>query len=386
MQYLFVFGRNPLLSELELACYLEKNSVEIKNHSLKENLFLLETQKEIDAEKAIKELGGTIAIGRVLCSGKTQEILEFIRDNNVDFSDSMKFSYSIIGHKSENIAAALKAKFKKDRVKAMFSPLRGSIELQAGKSIKGSPSKLSGFDSVFFFFSGEKNFFGIIESVFDSKASEKKDMERPVRRQKLAISPKLAKILVNLSGAREEETLLDPFCGIGVVLQEALLQNINVIGIEIEANAVENCRKNLEWLKQNYDAPGNYQILNADSKKALVPAFDAIATEPSLGKLLRDVPLKKDAVLMAIEFENLLADVLNNLKKGLKKNGRIAFTSPLIKSDKGWVSCNIKKICEKTGLSLFIPKIRIKQPVKDFRQEQFVGREFFVLEKKDYFK
>jgi hypothetical protein len=37
-------------------------------------------------------------------------------------------------------------------------------------------------------------------------------MQKPIRREELAISPRLAKILINLSGAKKNNLLLDPFC------------------------------------------------------------------------------------------------------------------------------------------------------------------------------
>ena len=54
---------------------------------------------------------------------------------------------------------------------------------------------------------------------------------------------RLAKILINLSEVKDEEILLDPFCGIGVILEEALLQNINVIGIDKDKKAVDRCKE-----------------------------------------------------------------------------------------------------------------------------------------------
>ena len=98
-----------------------------------------------------------------------------------------------------------------------------------------------------------------------------------------------------------------------------------------------------------------------------------IVTEPDLGELLTKIPTKEKAERMIREFEKLMVEVLNNLKN--KISGRIVFTAPLIKIEKRRVSCSIDNILNKTGLKL------VKGfPIPEFREEQIVGRNIFVLE------
>ena len=73
---------------------------------------------------------------------------------------------------------------------------------------------------------------GIAEQIYDSTGVKNRDMNKPVRREALAISPRLSKILINLSEAKPHDKLLDPFCGIGGILAEALIKRINVHGID----------------------------------------------------------------------------------------------------------------------------------------------------------
>ena len=70
------------------------------------------------------------------------------------------------------------------------------------------------------------------------------------------------------------------------------------------------------------------------------------------------------------------------IKKFLKPNGKIAFTAPRIKTRQGTVSCDIKKICEKTGLRIFsLKNCPVPFPIIEARPDQIVEREIFILEK-----
>ena len=72
--------------------------------------------------------------------------------------------------------------------------------------------------------------------------------------------------------------------------------------------------------------------------------------------------------------------VLNNVKKGMPRGSKIAFSSPLIKSQSGRISCDIERICIETALMLYNLKgSDVKFPIREYRPDQIVGREIFVL-------
>ena len=100
-----------------------------------------------------------------------------------------------------------------------------------------------------------------------------------------------------------------------------------------------------------------------------------IATEPDLGNVLKKVPTKKEATMTLRNFENLIIKTIKNFKKDIQ--GKIVFSSPLIKIHSGRVSVN-KDVIEKET------KLRVKKsfPIEDFRKNKIVGREIFVLERK----
>ena len=89
--------------------------------------------------------------------------------------------------------------------------------------------------------------------VQDIDAYTKRDQARPARDARVGmLPPKLAQILINLCGPLESgATVLDPFCGTGVVLQEALLMGYQAYGTDLSERMIEYSEKNLKWLCAN---------------------------------------------------------------------------------------------------------------------------------------
>jgi len=368
MKYLFVLGRNVELSIAEIKSFLEKESISYRIISNISNGLLIEVNKNLP-KGIVEKLGGTISIGEVLAEGNFEKISKELDKQNLYDGKSNKLNYVIYdfhGKNFEDVRSYLKYRFKEEKLKATEKKLTGNIKLQGGEFVPNIISNL--IQEQFFVF---ENNFGKITETCDYEKIEKRDMEKPVRRESLSISPRLAKILINLSQVKENEILLDPFCGIGTILQEALLQKINVIGVDKDKLATENAKLNLKWF--NF-SDKDYQIINEDSSKVKIQNVEAVATEPDLGELLTKVPNEEKAKQIILGFEKLMINVIKNLKKNVK--GRIVFTSPLIKTKLKKISPDFKRISLQVGM-----KIANGFPIDEFREDSIVGRSIIVLEK-----
>lgn len=335
MRYLFVLGRNIELSLAEVLNFLKRFDNPAKKYTKRKNAILVEVNNKL-GDNAIDKLGGVIAIGEVLDLEKS--VLYYGSKNSFnyiiwDFSD-----------KTEKYIGYLKERFREEKLKA-------TRKLRERKGFKT-------IDEQYFVFD---DYFGRITQSCDYEELEKRDMKKPVRREALAISPRLSKIMINLS--QTKKNLVDPFCGIGGVLFEALLQELEVIGIEIDPHAINGAKKNLEWGKFPKE---KYQLITGNSKTVKIKDSEVIVTEPDLGRLVRKSPKQKDIDLTMKNFENLMVGVLNNLKRRI--SGRMVFTSPHIKR-----GCNINYILSKTGLKL------VEGPFLEFREGKIGGRAIFVL-------
>src|SRR3989339_513554 len=342
MKYLIILGRNIELSVKEVESYLIRINNPLLSYKINKNAILIEVKDKLN--NIIENLGGVIAIGEILASGKIEEITNDLSGKELYLGQKNKFNYVLWNYSKEKIdeiSIYLKQKFRFEKLKAIEKKLTGKVKLQNGEIVDNLVSNL--IEEEYFLFSkDDENYFGIITQKCNYEELEKRDMNKPVRRESLSISPRLAKILINLSLIKKGETLVDPFCGIGVILQESLIQNLKVIGIDKDREAIEKA--------------------------------NVIATEPNLGDILKKIPTKEKAQDIQEGFENLMIQVLNNLKN--KISGKIVFTAPDIRIGKKRISCNIERILERTKL-----KLVEGFPIKEFRQGQIVGREIFVLER-----
>ena len=363
MKYLFILGRNPELSAAELRSYFKRMGINVLDFAVKGNSVLAEFDKSLDAG-AIDFLGGVISIGIVICRVNEMDRKE------VYMGEKNNFSYALwdFSSSTDDVREYLKKRFRKEKLKASEKKFREDLELQNSERGNKLSSKV---DEEYFVY---ENYFGKIIEKCDYKKIEERDMKKPVRRESLSISPRLAKIMINLSEVKEGGVLLDSFCGIGVILAEALSQEIVVIGIDKDRKAIEGCRENMKWFKFPEE---NYRLINEDSSRTRINPFDVMVSEPDFGETLRKIPSKETAQKMIKNYENLMISVMDNVKKYVRNGrGRFVFTSPFIDVGKKRIGADFGRISSASGL-----KVVKGFPISEFRESQVVGREIIVLEK-----
>ncbi len=238
-------------------------------------------------------------------------------------------------------------------------------------------------------------------AVKDIYLYNKLDMGRPVRDIVSGTTPpKLAKIMINLTCKNFDALMVDLFCGSGTILQEMLLLGYkNVIGSDISQKAIDDTKKNLNWLNQNFIKNGaKYKIYQADARatnKFLKPnTVDAVVSEGYLGPPLRAY-LKTDQLNKLIaDLSNLYCSVFENLYKILKKDGVVVLALPIFKTRDNLRLLPIMKGVKSSGFKIFNPLNTLNNRVQGFykyfteresiiysRPDQLVLREIIVLKK-----
>lgn len=66
------------------------------------------------------------------------------------------------------------------------------------------------------------------------------------------LPPKLARMMINMTPSTKKQHLLDPFCGTGVVLQEAALMGLIPYGSDLSEKMVDYSKENLVWLADKH--------------------------------------------------------------------------------------------------------------------------------------
>ena len=358
MKTFFILGRNPELSRLEIIEFLKARNRTHKEILFEENILIIETN---EGEKFnIQEFGGTMHLGQITFKGTKEEFKKYLEKDEIIPSD--KFSYAVHGNSDTQI---LKDKFKQEHKKASQKYGRKLLKFQDGHKAQNP----KGDFHILLHEKSDTIYHGITTQKYNPKEVEHRDMNKPIRREALAISPRLSKILINLSGAKPHDKLLDPFCGIGGILAEALIKKINVYGIDKDKQATIDAKQNINWLTSQYKIETKYTIENNDSRKAPDLQFSAIATETPLGKILRKKPSDNQAKQIIQNFEAYMIPILKRLKKIKKSKAKIAITFPVIRN----LHTNAQKISEKSGLQIYI------QPILESRKDQFISRDILVL-------
>lgn len=358
MKTFFILGRNPELSRREILEFLKSRKRTYKEILFEKNFLIIETNE--DEKFNIQEFGGTMWLGQITFEGTNQELEKHLNQTEIIPAD--KFSYAIFGNQDIQI---LKDKFKKQKKKAMIKHGRKQIKFQDGTRQEIPKA------SFYIFYHEHKKiiYFGVTTQSYDSTEVKNRDMHKPIRRESLAISPRLSKILINLSGAKPRDLLLDPFCGVGGILQEALLKQIKTYGIDKSRQAINDAKTNLKWLTTKYKINTTYKIENNDSRKTPDLQFAAIATETPLGKILRGKPDDNEAKQIIQNFEAYIIPILKKLKSVKKPSAKIAMTSPVIRT----FHVDIQKIAKKTELKIYI------NPILESRPDQYISRDILVL-------
>lgn len=225
-------------------------------------------------------------------------------------------------------------------------------ELNSAQVIHNKLTGPNGWELVFIR-DGNQTIVAQTVKVQDIESYTRRDRERPKRDTKVGmLPPKLAQILINLAaGPIPQDKLssicdipagqpiprpilgqavLDPFCGTGVVLQEALLMGYDVAGSDLEPRMVEYTAKNLEWLSEIYGFEAKDYPLEAgdatNNKWPVIPTF--VATETYLGRPFTEKPGSEILTQTANDCNLIIKKFLNNISSQVPSGTRFCLAVP----------------------------------------------------------
>jgi tRNA (guanine10-N2)-dimethyltransferase len=107
------------------------------------------------------------------------------------------------------------------------------------------------------------------------------------------MSVKLSRCMVNLARPRDDDLVLDPFCGTGSILLEAGLMGFRVAGGDVKRRMVVGCAENL----RHFDL--DPALVLHDARQTPFRIADAIVTDPPYGRAATTMGLDSCEVLRA---------------------------------------------------------------------------------------
>ncbi len=193
--------------------------------------------------------------------------------------------------------------------------LEGKLGKQILNLTEGTKVSLKNPDKTFIgIITDDKLIFGLKLTDISSKTfSERRPRKKPFFHPS-AMPSKMARCMVNLSHAKADSVLLDPFCGTGTSLIEATYIGCRAVGVDAQRRMVLGTRKNLRFF--NISAEG---LVLADSRKPPFFKFDCVITDPPYGR---------SSSTMKSTTEQLVKDVLASSLELLGAGQRICIASP----------------------------------------------------------
>jgi hypothetical protein len=228
--------------------------------------------------------------------------------------------------------------------------------------------------------------FGLGPTVWvpDSTSMRQRGTRKPVPHSDIAMSPRLARTLVNLAGLGPGQTILDPFCGSGTILIEAYAKSLRCLGLDSRASRVQEARENLRWSVGGVSDKG-YDIRKGDARESSRmlrgTKVDAVVTEPLLLPRLDARPKTATARAMIEEPANVYNDALASMAGSIHSEGRIVVVVPVIQTMDG-DEVTITLDGRRVGLKLYQPgPVGFEYPVRlSFESTRWVKRGVYVFE------
>ena len=412
MKYLAVLGRQSEISLAELEAILDGSCRTLSSPKIGGNFggpppcpspvhVTFSASGPID----VRRLGGVLKLG-VELDGSTIEYLKKLPEGKVTIGVS---DYSKGATKRSAQGEALKLKKILVRhgrsvrvVENKEAVLSTATSLHNGLSGK-NPRKVELIKT-------DEGWFRVI-GVQDIDAYSRRDQARPARDAKVGmLPPKLAQILINLCGPLEPgATVLDPFCGTGVVLQEAILMGYRAYGTDISERMVEHSEKNLKWLVKDRNshfegvrslarrgvareprgdgserrAPRNELFYlsqgDATSYKWQQPVT-AVACEGYLGKPFSKIPTEMELKEQKQECAGIVLGFLKNLARQVKAGTPVVIAVPAwLREDGHYERMDLLDEIEGMGYNV---NNKSREGLLYHREEQIVARDIIILRKK----
>ena len=198
------------------------------------------------------------------------------------------------------------------------------------------------------------------------------------------MSPRLASTLLNLAGLSPGATVLDPFCGSGTVLAEALLRSCRALGVDSSEARVREARRNLSWAATGIrGASFHLRVGDARELGAILgdTKVDAVVTEPLLIPSLVARPQPGTAAALLENAGGVYAAALASAADVLAPGGRVVMVVPVVPTMDG-----SEAVMELEGRSLGLRlrepgPLRFDYPVRlSFESTRWVRRAVYSFE------
>lgn len=369
MKYVAILGRQPELGLIELESVLGDIAP------------LGRYAAVFDTKTDLHGLGGALKIGRVIYRGKARDVSEApLPLAGLSGEGKITFGLSYYGLQATNRFVVANGLTLKKRLRS-----RGSVRFvapQRGTALSAAEVKFNGLlrrgFELLVVIQKQEMIVAVTEQIQDIDWYSARDYDRPVRSAKVGmLPPKLAQLMVNTTSAG---VVYDPFCGTGVVLQEALLLDRAAGGSDISPEMVAASTQNLDWLREKRGGLRQASAVEADARSVVLPPDSlAIVSEGYLGPHLSKRPSDAQYRKLSSELRTLYLESLINWRKQLPSKTVVTITAPIWHTEDGWRGLGLIDRLSDIGYTLKSFAHVDSRKVVYRRPNQIVGRQLLIM-------
>ena len=313
---------------------------------------------------AFNRLGGSVKFCKLLTELDTtnwKEVEKFLLQVSPGHSERMPegkmqlglslYDFNISVKQIEATGLSLKKAIRKTGRSVRLVPNK-EPELNSAQVLHNHLTGPTGWELIFIK-NGDKTVVAQTIKVQDIDSYTLRDRGRPKRDTRVGmLPPKLAQIIINLAAGELPEdklqnicdiplgepiphtllnkTVLDSFCGTGVVLQEAALMGYDVYGTDLEPRMVEYTKLNLAWLNAQYHLEGAYDFAfeAGDATTHTWKDIDFVAAETYLGRPFTTTPPPELLAQTVADCNLIIKKFLQNIHGQLKPGTRLCLAVP----------------------------------------------------------
>lgn len=280
-----------------------------------------------------------------------------------------------------------------------------ALELNTAQVLHNRLTGPTGWE-LYFIKNGNQTYVAQTVKIQDIEQYAARDQARPKRDARVGmLPPKLAQIIINLAVGeipedklasicdipadktiprpKMDQTILDPFCGTGVVLQELLLMGYRAYGTDLEPRMVEYSETNLRWLNSEFGIQDSeFNTAVGDATNHIWQNFDAIACETYLGRPFSALP--KPEILREVmnDVDVIHKKFLQNVANQTKPGFRMCLAVPAWKTNNGFNHLKMLDNLSDLGYTRSVFTHVDSADLIYHRPEQIVARELVVLTRK----
>ena len=390
--YISILGRQPEISLAELEKVFGDKNIRLAS----DEAVIINQSKTPD----ISQLGGSIKIGRII------DEISFNKDWNKSIKYLVDYYIKEWGEADHKITLGLSL-YGEDRSERDIQKIGILIKQGLKKkniSLRLIPNKTKALSSAvshhnklglslnkveLIILRAKSNEIIVAQSIGAQNitAYAKRDQGRPKRDAFVGmLPPKLAQIMINLAiGNTKNKTkkaILDPFCGTGVLLQEAALMGFDVIGTDISQKMIDYSEENLKWLEKKYDINISKSLNIGDATEIRwTKTIDAVISETYLGQPFSAPPSDDKLNEIKRNCSRIILNFLQNLHSQIESGTPICIAVPAwINKDGKLIRLQVDSSINNMGYKMDRFK-NISKPLIYRRENQIVARELLVFKK-----